>query len=93
VKIYIYPVLDENSGELIRIRDLCVQPAVCHLLNHLIDNRLILDVPNVNTKHLGINPTEIPDLIRHHADNWETMVPVFIAKRIKERKLFGYTSD
>jgi hypothetical protein len=93
VKIYIYPVLDENSGELIRIRDLCVQPAVCHLLNHLIDNRLILDVPNVNTKHLGINPTEIPDLIRHHADNWETMVPVFIAKRIKERKLFGYSSD
>jgi hypothetical protein len=93
VKIYIYPVLDETNGELIRIKDLCVQPSVCHLLNHLIDNRLILDVPNVNKKHLSINPTEIPDLIRHHAENWETMVPVFIAKRIKERNLFGYSAD
>lgn len=89
-KMYIYPALDSNKSSIISTQSLDFPAETKHLLRHFIENRKILDIQNVNTRFLHIDSHQVLEQLRNGDETWENLVPVFIAKRIKERNLFGY---
>lgn len=93
VKVYIYPALQPGSEQVKTIQSLNFPIQTKYLFQHLTENRLILDIPNMNRRFLQVSSFEILEKIRTGNHEWEKDVPVFIANRIKERKLFGYKSD
>lgn len=93
VKVYIYPALEPGSEQVKTIHSLTFPIQTKYLFQHLTENRLILDIPNMNRRFLQVSSFEILEKIRAGIHEWEKDVPVFIANRIKERKLFGYKSD
>ena len=93
VKMYVYPALQEDTKGVKTTQSLVFPPETMHLFRHLMENRLILDIKNMNRRFLKIYSHEVLDKIQKNDPRWENDVPVFIAKRIKERKLFGYKSD
>jgi hypothetical protein len=93
MKMYVYPALDEETDTLLSIKSLSFPESTQHLFEHLVANRLILDIKNMNKQYLHIHSKEILKEIHQNGTGWESMVPVFIAKRIKERKLFGYHAN
>lgn len=92
-KMYIYPALDTSSEKLITIKDLVFTHETAHLLHHLAANRKILDIPGVNPAYLRVYSHEVLEKIRTSNADWENDVPVFVAKRIKARRLFGYNDQ
>ncbi|PKP52340.1 MAG: nicotinate-nucleotide adenylyltransferase [Bacteroidetes bacterium HGW-Bacteroidetes-1] len=90
VKMYIYPALEKNTGQLITISSLHFSADTEFLFRHLVENRKILDIKNMNPRFLKIDSHEVLEKIRAGNPQWEDEVPSFIAQRIKERKLFGY---
>ncbi len=93
MKMYVYPALDEKTDELITTKSLSFPKSTQYLYDHLLANRFILDIKNMNKNYLRIHSEEILEQIHHHGNEWESMVPIFIAKRIKERKLFEYQGE
>jgi hypothetical protein len=93
MKMYVYPALDEASDGLLTTKSLVFPKSTHYLLQHLIENRMILDIKNMNKNYLKINSREIIEKIHNNETGWESMVPMFITKRIKERKLFGYHAN
>ncbi len=92
VKVYLYPVLDEKTGKPISSKDLVFDQHVRFLFEHLNVNRKILDIPKAKRKFLTIKSHEVLEMLHNNDGNWETKVPSFIAERIKNRKLFGYSA-
>jgi hypothetical protein len=90
VKMYIYPALDADTDKLLTINDLLFPVETTHLFRHLVENRKILDIQNMNPRFLKIYSHDVLEKIRASNPHWEDDVPVFVAKRIKEKKLFGY---
>lgn len=90
VKMYIYPAIDEDNQELFTTDKLRFPNETKHLFDHLVENRLILDIPDVNPKYMNIFSHMVLDRIQKNDPEWEKLVPNFIAKRVKLRKLFGY---
>lgn len=90
VKMYIYPSFDKENNELFTIKNLQFPPETQYLHEHLVVNRMILDIPMANPKYMDIFSHMVLDRIQRKDPEWEQLVPNFIAKRIKERKLFGY---
>jgi len=90
-KMYIYPAAGKDEGDLITARKLVFPTETKHLFDHLVANRKILDIPNINPNYLRIYSHEVLEKIRAGNADWENDVPAFVIKRIKARELFGYT--
>jgi len=88
VKLYVYPYINHNK-ELITSSNFVVKKNLTHLYNFLKQEGKILDIENVKKERLYIQSEDILKCIYYGDDKWKKMVPVFIAKRIEERKLFG----
>lgn len=91
VKVYLYPVLNPVTNKQLQSQDLKWEVQVKHLYQHLLENRKIIDIQEAHPQFLSIRSHEVLEMLRLGDSNWETHVPVFIAKRIKARKLFGYS--
>jgi hypothetical protein len=90
LKLYIYPVAEPDG--LATARALQVVPHLRHLHAHLLENRFVEDLENCRPEYLRIFAREILDQIRSGDARWETCVPEPVVRRIKERRLFGWTS-
>lgn len=90
IKLYIYPALDENKKELMTVENMKIPDDLEYLFKHLTHNKMIIDVPNADLDTMKIYSREVFKLINENNHKWETMVPDFIGRIIKERKLFGY---
>jgi len=91
VKVYLYPSIIEKTKELLHSNHIKWPDETRHLYQHLIENRKIIDIHDAKTNFLSIRSHEVLELLRQGKTSWEKQVPVFIAKRIKARKLFGYS--
>jgi hypothetical protein len=89
-RFYIYPALDRATGKILLVDDVELDPDVKHIFNYLVDNRKIRNLRQAKTKWLHITPNEVLRLMHNNDKRWETMVPKYVSKRIKERKIFGY---
>ncbi len=87
VKLYVYPYLNDNK-ELITSKNVQIDKKLSSLYRFLIENGKIVDIDNVKKGRLYIRSDNVIKSIQQQNDDWKSMVPVFIAKRIEERGLF-----
>lgn len=88
LKVYLYPILDEETGEIINSRNLKVHPRVKELYKFFVDNDKVIDIEDYDKEALKIHPRKVYEMIRENDPDWEKMVPGLTAKMIKEKKLF-----
>lgn len=90
LKLYVYPMVDESTGELITAHKMPVAPNLRALFHYLIDNEFIQEINDYNPEYLRIHPPEALIKLQSGDPGWETMVPPEVAKIIKSRGFFGY---
>ena len=90
LRLYIYPLLDKASGELVTVDTLEVAPALRKLYGYLADRSHIKQLENVNRDYLGFFSRDALRKIRVGDHSWEEMVPPEVAAIIKTRKYLGY---
>jgi hypothetical protein len=90
LKLYVYPYLDEATGELITVDKLAVAPALRQLYGYLVDRRCIVQLTDINRDYLKIHSHDVLAKIGRRSSDWETMVPPEVASAIKARGLFGW---
>lgn len=88
LRIYLYPMLDEETGEIITSQNLKVHPRVKELYKFFIDNHKLIDIKDYDKEALKIHPRKIYEMLLEGDDEWENMVPGLSAKMIKEKQLF-----
>ncbi len=90
VKMYVYPLLQEGSEELITAQNLPVPEGIKFLYKHLLDTQAIVDVENFKHEVLHIFSKTVLQMLQADEGGWEEMVPGRAARLIKEKFLFGY---
>jgi hypothetical protein len=90
LKLYVYPMIDENTGGLVTANKLEVAPNLRSLFQYLIENEFIQEITDYNPDYLRIHPPEALAKLQCGDPAWEGMVPPEVTKIIKERGFFGY---
>src|SRR5436853_1161398 len=90
LKLYVYPMIDEQTGELVTAKKLEVAPNLRSLYRYLIENEFIQEITDYNLEYLHIHPPETLAKLQSGDAAWETMVPPEVIRLIKERQFFGY---
>jgi len=93
LKIYCYPLLDQETGELTTCDNLKVESGLEKLYGYLRDHGGINDLDNFSHDCLSIFSREVLQLIGECDSTWEQMVPQSVAEVIKRRKFFDYQCD
>ncbi len=89
LRLYVCPMLDPDSGELVRVQDLKVQPNLRYLYLHLLENRFIRDLEGIDREDLEIHSHEVLKKIREGESGWESLVPETVVRIIHAKRLFG----
>ena len=90
LKLYVYPMIDERSGELITATKLEVASNLRSLYRHLVENEFIQEITDYHPGYLRIHPPEALAKLQSGDPSWESMVPPEVSRIIKERHFFGY---
>lgn len=93
MKLYVYPTLNEESGELITSKNLPLPEDLKHLYEYLICSRKILDLTAVKKDWLHIKSADVLKMIQNNEDGWEKLVPVYIEEFIKTKRPFNYSGS
>ncbi len=92
LKIYLYPLKDLETGEIITSENLKVHPRMKELYKYFKFNGRIIDLNNFNPKILDIFSRNVFNLIAKGKSGWEEMLPgENVANIIKNKRLFGYS--
>jgi hypothetical protein len=89
LKLFVYPLLEPKTGALISAANLRVAPNLRHLHAYLIENRFIESLRDYDEKVLSILSRDVLQKLRSGDHSWEAMVPPEVARKIRERNLFG----
>ncbi len=90
LKLYVYPMMGEKTGELVPATKLEVAPNLRSLYRYLIDNEFIQEITDYNPEYLCIYPPDALAKLQSGDPAWERMVPPEVAEIIKSRQFFGY---
>src|SRR3954463_14252386 len=90
LKLYVYPMIDEHSGQLLTARKLEVAPNLRSLFRYLIDNEFIQEITAYSPEFLRIYPPDALAKLQSGDPAWEQMVPPEVVEIIKQREFFGY---
>ncbi len=90
LKLYIYPLLDTETGDFTAVQNLEVAPKLRKLYEYLVERGRIEQLNNFNEEYLPIYASEVLKKIANHDASWEAMVPSEVAEVIKSRGFFGY---
>ena len=90
LKLYVYPMVDESTGDLVTATKIDVAPNLRMLFQYLIDNQFIHEVTDYNPDYLRIHPPEALAKLQSGDPGWERMVPPEVVEIIKARQFFGY---
>jgi len=90
LKLYVYPMIDEATGDLIKAKQLDVAPNLRSLFHYLIDNEFIEEISEYHAEYLKIYPPDALAKLQTGDSSWEAMVPPEVVQLIKERAFFGY---
>jgi len=91
LKVYLYPMLDQKTGELIDSKNLKVYPRMKELYKFFKYNGKVIDIEDYDTSIMSIFSREILQKIENGERGWENMLPEGTADLIKDYRLFGYT--
>ena len=90
LRIYVYPLRDEATGELRTVENVEMPPDMRKLFGHLLDRGRIKPLTYFDESVLHIFSRDVLRRIRECDPAWESMVPPEIAQVIKARRFFGY---
>ena len=89
VRMFAFPALDEESGELLTANNLKVADHLKHLFIHLRENKVILPLETPNPKPLSLTSAFLADTIRSGDPSWKYRVTPAVAKIIEENGYWG----
>lgn len=90
LRLYIYPLLDPATGDLVTIRNLDIAPRLRQLFGYLTENGHIRQLEDANRHYLRFFSRDALEKIRAGDSSWEEMVPPEVAEVIKRRRFLGY---
>jgi len=90
LKLYVYPMIDEKTGQITTATQVEVAPNLRSLFQYLIDNRHIEEIADYQKDFLRIYPPSVLAKLKAGDKSWEEMVPPEVVRIIKEREFFGY---
>jgi hypothetical protein len=90
LKLYIYPLLDRQTGELTTVQNLRVAPKLRKLYEYLVENRCIEQLDNYNPDCLPIFSRDVIRQIHAGDPTWSDKVPAEVAEVIRRRGFFGH---
>jgi hypothetical protein len=90
LKLYVYPMIDEKTGQLLTGTKLEVAPNLQSLFRYLVENQFIQEITEYDPAYLRIHPPEVLAQLQSGDPAWETAVPSKVAEVIKNRQFFGY---
>ncbi len=90
LKVYLYPLKDPETGEIITSENLKVHPRMKELYKFFKYNGKVVDIENYNPDILDIFSREVLQMIVDGKSGWEHMLPERTTQMIKEHNLFGY---
>ena len=93
MKFYIYPMLDEKTGELRHSDSLELSPEIKCLYDYLKTTRKFIDIRIAKKEWLNISSAEVLRLMQEGSPRWETMVPKHVIEIVKQRCLFDFKCE
>ena len=91
LKVYLYPLKDQRTGEIRTSENLKVHPRMKELYKFFKYNGKMNDIKDFNPEILDILSREVLKMIQDNEEGWEDMLPEGVAETIKDQRLFGYT--
>lgn len=92
LRLYTCPTIDPDSGDLVTVNELPVEPHLHHLFQYLLENDFIRELTEIDQSILTIQSQAVLEKIRAGDASWESMVPEQVAEIIKAKRLFGASS-
>ena len=90
VKMYVYPTLDPESGEIRTVDTASIPPPWHHMRALLREIGRIEPIRRFEESYLGIHTPEVLALIQRGDRSWESLVPAQVAAMIKTKEIFGH---
>jgi hypothetical protein len=90
LRIYVYPLRDQTTGQLTTVANLRMPADLQNLFRHLVERGRIKQLDNFDESALHIFSRDVLKRIKEQDSSWEGMVPPEIAEVIKRRRFFGY---
>ncbi|TWU21124.1 hypothetical protein Pla52o_41580 [Novipirellula galeiformis] len=89
LKLYIYPLLNRETGALTTVENLKVAQELRTLFQYLVDKGCIEQLEDYNPEHLSTFSREVLRLIQVGDPSWTEHVPAKVAEIIQQRGFFG----
>ena len=89
LRLYVCPMLDPGSGELVTVRNAKVQENLRYLYQHMLENNLIREIDAIDKDELSIFSHDVLAKIRKGESDWERLVPEKVVGIIRNKRLFG----
>jgi len=90
LKLYIYPLLDRQTGALTTVENLQVAPELRNLYEYLVGRGCIEQLDNYNAEYLPIFSRDVIGQIKAGDPSWSEHVPEEVAEVIRHRGFFGH---
>ena len=91
VRFYIYPNIDEDSGERLDLDAMSYPPESEMLYKHMINQGMIQPLEGLPSDQLRLNSNAVLKMIQNAEPEWEDHVEPSVAETIKTDRLFGYS--
>ncbi|GEQ86487.1 hypothetical protein ULMS_19950 [Patiriisocius marinistellae] len=93
LKVYLYPMKDEETGQFTTSENLKVHPRMKELYKFFKYNGKVIDIEDFNPDIMNIFSREVLQKIETNEDGWEEMLPKGVSDLIKEKHLFSCELD
>lgn len=90
LKVFLYPMMDEENGDVITSENLKVHPRMKELYKFFKFNGKVLDITDYEKENLNIFSRQVLKMITNKEKGWEKMLPEGVAELIKKNNLFDY---
>lgn len=90
LKLFIYPLLDQQTGALTTVTNLDIAPGLRKLYEYLVERGCIEQLEGFNPDYLRIFSRDILKKIKASDPSWEGMVPAGVVDVIKRNAFFEY---
>ena len=92
LKLFIYPLLDRDTGELTTVETLEVAQELRTLYRYLVDKGEIAQIDTEHPEYLRTFSREVLTMIQSGDEQWVEHVPSEVSELIQDRGLFGCRS-
>jgi hypothetical protein len=90
LKLFVYPMQDQQSGAVVSVDDLSVAPELQPLFDYLSGRGSFVALDNFRAEYLPIFSRDVLRRIASGDREWESMVPQSVADLIIARSFFGH---